>query len=168
MESKTQGKDVFFEFDKYVPCSMYFYDKLLSDLYWRAGNGNTSLIEVGILNNGLLNSITVVSISADHVIKREDSYLIESRIEKGLPIFNTLSWEKNLEDYKNVFLDNFSINFNFIVGINYIEIKFSMEVVDFYLKNQGVFLGFNKRNFLVRVLIVEVDENIISMLKFFY
>lgn len=168
MDSKAQRKEITFEFDKYIPCSMYFKDKLMSDFYWRAGNGDTSLIEIGILNSGILNSITVVSISDGNFFKREDFYISEKMVEKGLPVFNTLEWMGKSDDYKNIFLDNFSSDFIFIVGLNYIEIVFGMEEVDYYLENYGLFLGFSENRFLVKILISDVDENIISMLKFFY
>lgn len=63
------------EIDGYVPFDIHFNDKS-PDLYWRGGNGQTSLVEIGLLKTGELSTITLVSFSFHKLIQTGGIYLL--------------------------------------------------------------------------------------------
>ena len=56
------------EIDGYVPFDIHFNEKS-PDLYWRGGNGSTSLIEIGLLKTGELSTIKLISYDPQLIIQ---------------------------------------------------------------------------------------------------
>lgn len=103
------------EFDYYVPFSIsiegYLNFAKEDNVYWRTGDINKSLIEIGIgSDTGILKSITLVTAKN---IKLETATINVDSVIEGIPVFDSsIIPEKGVYDYINdfiVFLNSNSI-----------------------------------------------------------
>ena len=158
------------EFDEYVPFTAEFEaSSLSSPLYWRAGDGKQSLIEVGLCKQtGSVKSITLTSVKAENIRKINATYENDMSAQKGLPIFYLTKWseENESDDFANNFIDEFDLDLQLDIGHGYISVSIlGKEDPVRFVKNNNIVFGFDTENALSRIDIMELlteDINIIS------
>ncbi|ENW06300.1 hypothetical protein [Acinetobacter beijerinckii] len=132
--------------DGYVPFDIYFNEKS-PDLYWRGGNGSTSLIEIGLLKTGELSTITLVSFSCHKLIQTGKNLFSSDLAQVYLPIFDVSSWSNDSndsDDFSSRFKDAFDTEFQLSMGKNYIELVFlPLENTIEYVRDCNFSFGFN-------------------------
>ncbi|MDF2418690.1 hypothetical protein GWP85_14440 [Acinetobacter beijerinckii] len=144
--------------DGYVPFDIYF-NKKSPDLYWRGGNGSTSLIEIGLLKTGELSTITLVSFSCHMLIQTGKNLFSSDLAQVYLPIFDVSSWADDSNDFSSRFKDAFDTEFQLFMGKNYIELVFlPLENTIEYVRDCNFSFGFNVNNELTSLQILNIDE----------
>lgn len=87
------------EIDQYIPLKIRWglWTHLNEEIiFWRTGNLNTSMLEIGISSkSGIISSLTVIC--ADRIfLNNKDTVLFKNKLkEYGTPIFNIHSWPKS-------------------------------------------------------------------------
>jgi hypothetical protein len=166
INEKKQPKKVNIEIDEYIPFSISFMDDILSELYWRYGNGKTSLIEIGLLETGEICNITLTCLDQRYISKTDHPFTNMYSEEEGLPVFDTSSWKKDVENFSTIFKDEFNNEMSSIIGANFLELSFlSEEKTKFYLKNDRLRFGINSRNELSSIQILDISNQDIELLK---
>lgn len=146
------------EIDGYVPFDIHFNDKS-PDLYWRGGNGQTSLVEIGLLKTGELSTITLVSFSFHKLIQTGGDLPSIDLAQMYLPIFDVSSWSDDSDDFSNRFKDAFDTDFQLFMGKNSIELVFlPLENTIEYAGDCNLSFGFNVNNEFVSLQILNIDE----------
>ncbi|OEC88991.1 hypothetical protein [Acinetobacter sp. YK3] len=146
------------EIDGYVPFDIHFNEKS-PDLYWRGGNGRTSLVEIGLLKTGELSTITLVSFSFYQLIQTGKNLSSIDLGQAHLPIFDVSSWSADLDDFSGRFKDAFDKEFQLFMGRNYIELVFlPLESIIQYVRDCNFGFGFNVNNELTSLQILNIDE----------
>lgn len=146
------------EIDGYVPFDIHFNEKS-PDLYWRGGNGRTSLVEIGLLKTGELSTITLVSFSCHKLIQTGKSLSSSDLAQVYLPIFDVSSWLDDSDDFSSRFKDAFDTEFQLFMGKNYIELVFlPLENTIEYVRDCNFSFGFNVNNELTSLQILNIDE----------
>ncbi|MBO3659049.1 hypothetical protein [Acinetobacter haemolyticus] len=146
------------EIDGYVPFDIHFNEKS-PDLYWRGGNGSTSLIEIGLLKTGELSTIKLISYDPQLIIQTIKSSS-SSDLKKALfPVFDVSSWSDDSNDFSSRFKDAFDTEFQLFMGKNYIELVFlPLENTIEYVRDCNFSFGFNVNNELTSLQILNIDE----------
>ncbi len=138
--------------DFYVPINIKFCYSNIEDqednLYWRSGNFNNSLIEIGIGKiSGKIQSITVVLVSK--VSKNAKLFISKKTIEKtGLPVFDTTKWQG--DEYADRFLEEVG-EFEINIGQDDAFIIFSKNEIVLKVTNDRVVFGFDNNNQLCSI-----------------
>ncbi|VXA56488.1 conserved hypothetical protein [Acinetobacter proteolyticus] len=146
------------EIDGYVPFDIHFNEKS-PDLYWRGGNGHTSLVEIGLLKTGELSTITLVSFSSHKLIQTGKNLFFSDLAQVYLPIFDVSSWSDDSDDFSSRFKDAFDTEFQLSMGKNYIELVFlPLENTNEYVRDCNFSFGFNVNNELTSLQILNIDE----------
>ncbi|MEB3792063.1 hypothetical protein [Acinetobacter sp. IK40] len=146
------------EIDGYVPFDIHFNEKS-PDLYWRGGNGRTSLVEIGLLKTGELSTITLVSFSCHKLIQTENNFSSSDSTQVYLPIFDVSSWSNDSNDFASRFKDAFDTEFQLFMGKNYIELVFlPLENTIEFVRDCNFNFGFNVNNELTSLHILNIDE----------
>ncbi|HIQ34131.1 MULTISPECIES: hypothetical protein [Acinetobacter] len=146
------------EIDGYVPFDIHFNEKS-PDLYWRGGNGRTSLVEIGLLKTGELSTITLVSFSCHKLIQTGKNLFSSDLAQVYLPIFDVSYWSDDADDFSSRFKDAFDTEFQLFMGKNYIELVFlPLENTIEYVRDCNFSFGFNVNNELTSLQILNIDE----------
>ncbi|MCH7308854.1 hypothetical protein MMO38_12050 [Acinetobacter sp. NIPH 1852] len=146
------------EIDGYVPFAISFNEKS-PDLYWRGGNGRTSLIEIGLLKTGELSTITLVCFSFNKLIQTGKDLSSIDLAQMHLPIFDISSWPFDLDGFSSRFQDVFDTEFQLFMGKNYIELVFlPLENTMKYVHDSNFSFGFNIYDEFTSLQILNVDE----------
>ncbi|MCY6413209.1 hypothetical protein QTA56_13910 [Acinetobacter sp. VNH17] len=152
------------EIDGYIPFSICFNEKS-PDLYWRGGNGQNSLVEIGLLKTGELSTITLVSFSRQDLIENHKDLFYNESKKTYLPIFDVSFWMVNTENFSNIFIDKLSSELRLFIGKNYVEVTFlPLESAIDYVKDSNFGFGFNDDE-LVALQILNLEENRINLLR---
>ncbi|WP_435637254.1 hypothetical protein [Carnimonas bestiolae] len=126
-------------------------------LYWRVGNGTTSLLELSLLpESGLLSSITLVMIDGESVFKTNESFKIFSSQISATPVINPDIWEKSNEhDFNKNFIDNFELEIRVYTSPNSILITIGepSEKADWINIDENLALGLNDQKCISKILI---------------
>ena len=162
-KEKTKSLESSVEFDEYVPFTVEFEsDSMFPPLYWRVGNGSTSLMEIGInKGSGAAHSITLTSIQSDsvRVVKRE--YVSSVSEKEGLPIFDLSAWknENCPDEFASNFIDNFDLGLELTLGQDFISVSIvgGMEPYQF-IKNNNVIFGIDIEGNLTNVDIINLSQ----------
>ncbi|EEW4305722.1 hypothetical protein D9S17_23885, partial [Escherichia coli] len=107
LENETNYKDVVVNIDEFVPFDITFGKGSKQCLYWRGGNGKSSLVEVGLnMYSGEVSNITLANIDSGE-INITDEMLANNLPEiQGSVIFQTSEWlNKDISEYSNRFID---------------------------------------------------------------
>ncbi|MEN8322076.1 hypothetical protein [Acinetobacter junii] len=153
------------EIDGYVPFDIHFNEKS-PDLYWRGGNGSTSLIEIGLLKTGELSTIKLISYDPQLIIQTIKSSSSSDLKQVLLPVFDVSSWSDNSNDFSSRFKDAFDTEFQLFMGKNYIELVFlPLENTIEYVRDCSFSFGFNVNNELTSLQILNIDENKLALLR---
>ena len=146
------------EIDGYVPFDIHFNEKS-PDLYWRGGNGRTSLVEIGLLKTGELSTITLVSFSCHKLIQTGNNFSSSDSTQVYLPIFDVSSWSNDSNDFASRFKDAFDTEFQLFMGKNYIGLVFlPLENTIEFVHDCNFNFGFNVNNELTSLHILNIDE----------
>ncbi len=128
-------------------------------MYWRGGNGRTSLVEIGLLKTGELSTITLVSFSCHKLIQTENNFSSSDSTQVYLPIFDVSSWSNDSNDFASRFKDAFDTEFQLFMGKNYIELVFlPLENTIEFVRDCNFNFGFNVNNELTSLHILNIDE----------
>lgn len=109
-------------------------------MYWRGGNGKSSLVEVGLnMYSGEVSNITLANIDSGE-INITDEMLANNLPEiQGSVIFQTSEWlNKDISEYSNRFIDDFDCNIKLIIGSNYIKLLFKKQQIPFVISLIGI------------------------------
>ncbi|PTV49598.1 hypothetical protein [Acinetobacter seifertii] len=166
---KSNVKNIQISVDKYVPLTVNFSDNITSELYWRVGDGISSLLEIGLLNSGELNSITLVC------FENSDINLVTKKIneienfESVFPIFDTSLWVSEILEYRDTFLDSFSENFtiqllNNILFISFLKKGTSVKLIG----SDEIVFGVNESEELSLIVIKNLSNEMIETLHNYY
>jgi hypothetical protein len=154
-------KNVSIETDAYVPLNVEVENASTKTVYWLAGNGSTSLIEIGADSQvGSLNCITLVNVRPDQI---RSSSGIRQRIfptKKGLVVFDVSGWNLDSQNFSDNFIEDFQTDFILEVGSDFVKINFAVEKDEaFQVKNDRLILGFSEDRFLISISILELDAD---------
>ncbi|WP_223696183.1 hypothetical protein [Escherichia fergusonii] len=130
LENKTNAKDVIVNIDEFLPFDISFGNVDEQCLYWRGGDGKSSLLEIGLnMYNGEVSNITLVAINSSE-INMTDDILENSHPEiQGSVIFERDAWlNKNIVEYSSRFIDDFDCKFKLIIGNDYIKLQLTKSV----------------------------------------
>ena len=124
------------EVDEYVPLSAEFLDTesglaSTEPLYWRCGNGKTSLLELGFHHqSGAIQSITLVSIDVMSVPSMNASGTPkhgDHEIENGVIAVDTELWKQSGNTFADKFIDHFNDQFSTIKHSDGLEFLLSSD-----------------------------------------
>lgn len=166
INKKSDVKFIHTEVDRYVPITVTFSDKQLSDLYWRVGNGVTSLLEIGLLKSGIINSITITCFDISNVNMKSPILKDITNVELAFPIFDTSLWEGNLIEYRNCFVDDFNENFTIKLIRKTLFIYFSnKELPEKFMGSDEIIFGINQFEQLTLIAIKNLNSTMIDILN---
>jgi hypothetical protein len=150
------------EFDVYVPCKIRFGSWDMSKehtLYWRMGDFEKSLIEIGIGSmTGILRSFTLTE--AGKIIEKNDSFLnINCKIYEGIPVFSTEDFPSNgFKDYIN--------QFEVLLGQNNVTISIRKNVFPNKLISlDRILFGVDKDDYLSFLTLSQINSNEMKVLR---
>jgi hypothetical protein len=154
------------EIDGYIPFAIYLNEKS-PDLYWRAGNGSTSLIEIGLLKTGELSTIKLITYDPQMIIQTIKSPTSVALKKTLLPVFDVSSWVIDMNDFSSQFKDAFDTDFQLLIGLDYIELAFLSIKENTIESFQGhhFSLGFNDHDEFVSLQILNIDKNKMALLR---
>ncbi|MHB2138635.1 hypothetical protein ACX64L_11885 [Pseudomonas monsensis] len=156
------------EVDEYVPLTVRFGSgRDASPLYWRAGNGKDSLLEVGLsASTGKIISVTVVTIPSV-ALQYYECQMKSCAFDVGVPLFCVDGWASR-ESYSNRFLDDFSVGFDLFVDADRACIVFDVqqEIVQL-VRNGSVSFGVSSRDELLSIEVSCLDVDKMDLLKSF-
>ncbi|MDC5628275.1 hypothetical protein OFN03_09530 [Acinetobacter baumannii] len=166
---KTNVKKIHISVDKYVPLTVNFSDSINSELYWRTGDGISSLLEISLLKSGELNSITLVCFENSN-INLEIKKINEIKIfESAFPIFDTSLWISEIIEYRDTFLDNFSENFTIQLLDNILFISFLKKGTSLKLiGSDEIVFGINESEELSLIVMKNLSNEMIETLHNYY
>jgi len=163
---KSNVKKIHISVDKHVPLTVNFSDSITSEFYWRAGDGISSLLEIGLLKSGELNSVTLVCFENSNInleIKKIKNF------ESAFPIFDTSLWGSELREYRDTFLDNFSENFTIQLLDNTLFISFKNKGASLKLiGSDEIVFGVNESEELSLIVIKNLSNEMIETLHNYY
>ncbi|WP_198078112.1 acetyltransferase [Acinetobacter calcoaceticus] len=166
MLDKQQPKHALISIDEYVPFSIEFSENKLADIYWRCGNGQTSLFELGLSNKGEVINITLVSINSNNILKTNYNFKNSFPVENFLPKFDISGWNVIYEDYSSIFKDDFNYELQLVVGLDYLELTFlNVEKSMYYFNNEGIYFGVNSNNELSSIQLTNISSEEIELIK---
>lgn len=150
-------------FDEYVPFTAEFESDFMSPpLYWRIGDGKSSLMEIGLNeSSGVVLSITLTSIKSENVRNENESYVSRASEIEGLPIFDLSAWKngKCADEFASNFIDEFNFDLELTLGQDFISVSIidGMEPTQ-YIKNDSVIFGVDIDGRLTNVDIVNMSK----------
>ncbi|HHP0287344.1 hypothetical protein [Acinetobacter baumannii] len=163
---KTNVKKIHISVDKYVPLTVNFSDSINSELYWRTGDGISSLLEIGLLKSGELNSITLVCFENSNINLEINEIKI---FESAFPIFDTSLWISGIIEYRDTFLDNFSENFTIQLLDNILFISFLKKGTSLKLiGSDEIVFGINESEELSLIVMKNLSNEMIETLHNYY
>ncbi|WP_250112795.1 hypothetical protein [Escherichia coli] len=170
LENETNYKDVVVNIDEFVPFDITFGKGSEQCLYWRGGNGKSSLVEVGLnMYSGEVSNITLANIDSGE-INITDEMLANNLPEiQGSVIFQTSEWlNKDISEYSNRFIDDFDCNIKLIIGSNYIKLLFKKATNPIcYIINRNIRFGFSLSRELSTLEILDLNQEKLDILKLF-
>jgi hypothetical protein len=156
------------EVDEYVPLTVRFGSgRDASPLYWRAGNGKDSLLEVGLsASTGKIVSLTVVTIPFV-ALQHYECLVGSGAFDVGVPVFCVGGWASG-GSYSNRFLDDFSVGFDLFVGTDRACIVFDVQqdIVQL-IRNGSASFGVSSRGELLSIEVSCLDVDKMALLKSF-
>jgi hypothetical protein len=170
INGKSSCVDAVIEFDEYIPFTIEFStNKTLQPLYWRVGNGSSSLAEFGInKNSGELQSVTLTSLEQKQVTKVDSQFLLTIPESEGIPLCDLEQWielESSTEFFE-CFFDEFNSNLFLEIGKDYISLLVQIDSIPVrYIRNGNVLFGVDKNSDLSVVVIKCVSDENIKNLK---
>jgi hypothetical protein len=151
--------------DEYIPLSVLFEsEELSSPIYWRAGDGKYSLVEIGLnRKTGAIYSITLTSIPSENVCSGR-VLIAEEEWVKGLPSFDTTEWVEG--QYDSDFMDDFSIDISLSIGEDSLSLNFKNSgAVKSFIRNYNVCFGMSNDGKLLSIILLGLAPQKISILK---
>lgn len=151
------------DFDEYVPFTAEFEsDSLSPPLYWRVGDGKSSLMEIGLnKDSGAVHSITLTSIKAENVRKDNKDYASSASEKDGLPIFDLSEWRNGncSDEFASNFIDEFNVDLELTLGQDFISVSIvgGMEPV-YCIKNNSVIFGIDVEGALTNIDIINMSQ----------
>lgn len=161
--------DISIDIDEYVPFTVEVNTPETSSppLYWRGGDGKSSLIEIGLTReSGSVCSVTLTTINPNKV--KETKLPIDAGLPEvsGMPVFDTSTWDSGSDNYSDNFQDEFGSEIGLILGENYLTLQFeSVDKSVRYVKNNQLRFGIASNGMLSTLDIVGLTTDEINMLK---
>lgn len=146
-----ENRKVVITIDGYVPLDIKIVDTLKSPpLYWRTGNGNTSLLEFAVLpESGFLSAITLVMIEPGSIHKVDCLSVNLSESVEGVPVFNKGLWnESNGNDFSQRLVDDLSVDIQVKITLNsmLLEIGENTQATSWIKCDDNFYLGIDDEN----------------------
>jgi len=137
-ENNLECESPILEMDDYIPFAVELGSDSSQLLYWRAGDGKLSLIEIGLkAENGAVHSVTLTSINPRNVKETENSIKTDLIETYGIPVFDTSNWNTDSSSYSDNFRDDFSINCSLVIGQDYLALDFcDVDKPSQYIRNK--------------------------------
>lgn len=150
--------------DGYAPLDIKILDALkLPPLYWRAGNGNASLLEFAVLpESGFLSAITLVMIEPGSIHKVDCLSVNLSESVEGIPIINKGLWdESNSNNFSQRFVDDFSVSIQVKITLNsmLLEIDKNTEATRWIKCDDNFYLGVDDENNIVNLYLRKLTKS---------
>lgn len=162
----SNSKFIHTEVDRYLPLSVTFSDNQLSDLYLRVGNGVTSLLEIGLLESGIINSITITCFHVSNVNIKNRCLKENVNFEPAFPIFDISPWGDNIAEYRNCFIDDFNQNFTIQLVSNTFLIFFDNKgLPERLMGSDEITFGINKFDELSLIAVKNLNNTMIGILN---
>lgn len=162
---KSNVKNIQISVDKYVPLTVNFSENIASELYWRAGDDISSLLEIGLLKSGELNSITLVCFeNSDINLVTKKINEIEN-VESVFPIFDTSLWVSEIIEYRDDFSENFTIQLlDNVLFISFLKKGTSLKLIG----SDEIIFGVNESEELSLIVIKNLSNEMIETLHNYY
>lgn len=167
----TSTVNVFIVFDNFIPLSICFENmRKGSPLYWRVGNGVSTLLEFEFdFSTSCISGIVLENIKTDCVEILNDRYIFDKNIEVGFPIFDTSHWGDcvNSGNYSDIFLDEFHRDVRMEIGRDYLSIKNLGEGMAVrYIRNEDVIFGFDEKYKISQLDLINIScDNVLLLLS---
>ena len=150
--------------DGYVPVDIKIIDsKELPPLYWRAGDGKKSLLELAVLpEDGLLSSITLVMIEPDSIHKTDSQSVSLSDSVYGLPVVNTGLWKySGNDDFSQRFVDDFSLDIQVMISSESILLTIgeNKKVTSWIRCSDNFYLGIDAERNIVNLFLDKLTQS---------
>ena len=174
IKEEVKPRGLTFGIDKYVPFTIEFGSQPLQlfswsagGFYWRAGDGESSLIEIGLNREyGAICSVTLVNINAGNVKETEEPFNTDLPEVEGDVVFDISNWKANSDDYSDRFQDEFDLDICLVIGEDYLTLGFNkLEKPSRYIRNNQVRLGVSSKDELSTIEIIELTSGQIELLK---
>jgi len=147
------------EFDQYIPIKLIFGDRgpwIEPSAYWRSGNLDTELIEIGIgSEHGILRKITIVLIQKIGFHLNDYSKI---NCKSGIPIFRKINYDRNFLFDENGPLEMF-------VGKDKVQVLFSHNKITSGLVCDRVTCLFDKDDNFCGFEVADITDAEMSILK---
>lgn len=147
------------EFDEYIPFTVDFENKSISSpIYWRVGNGTTSLLEVGInKDSGQIASLCLTCIDIKHISLVDDDFLIVLPCEEGIPIADMTNWDCG--DFASKFIDDFSKNIKLEIGRGYLLLSnLNVNKPTKFITHDDIIFGVDDELNLSEIILVGISD----------
>lgn len=154
--------------DGYVPIDIKFVDPNdAPPLYWRAGDGRKSLLEVAVLpGSGLLSAITLVIADIDSIHEVSNCRPDLSCQVCGLPVLCLDLWDASSSGgFSQRFFDNFNCEMQIFLSESAILLdinKLGSQAVKWGRCGGGVYLGLNNERNVTHLFLDGLTEEDIS------
>lgn len=158
------------QYDEYIPFTIEFEnDSLAPPVYWRVGNGKSSLIEVGLnKHSGQMLSVVLTSIATENVIKNRGDYSPIVKEEIGMPIFDLSYWKNGVatDHFSNQFVDEFNLAIELTLGKNSLNIAFFDGLKPVRLiRNGNIIFGVDSAGFLISIALVNLTKTDVEVIN---
>ena len=158
------------EVDEYLPLQVNFQKQgEETTLYWRGGDCSQSLVEVGINEKvGSVHSITLTSFNGLRFVN--ESYKKETlSVCEASPIFDLYPWQgRDINVYNDRFIDDFSNDFCFEIGVDYVSIVFKNQADNnLLLRNGDVQFCFDANKMIESIDFINLQPSQIKLIKSF-
>jgi len=154
------------EFDEYIPFTVDFENKPISSpIYWRVGNGTTSLLEIGInKDSGQIASLCLTCMDVKHISLVDKGFLTDLPCEEGIPIADITNWD--CVDFANKFIDDFSKNIKLEIGNGYLLLSnLNINKPKKLVTHEDIIFGFDDELNLSEIILVGISDEDMRKIK---
>lgn len=164
LNSVDNTREYVFNIDEYIPFSIDFIKNYCELIYFRFGNGSTSLMEISIDKISLeICSITLVSIDINDIFlcnkkMEEDAVFMDT----GFPIFEC----NNLLKADDIlYFDCFYNDIKLFIDNQSVCVYIGENKTVKYIKNYNIFFGFDHCESLNSIIVENIPINDIELIK---
>jgi len=86
--------------------------------------------------------------------------------KEGLAAFDLSLWNSSSKDFGDNFIDDFSIDFLFFAGSDFVRVEFgNTENESYRIKNNQLLIGFSESGFMASVTVLGIGVEDIKIIK---
>ncbi|AJJ09660.1 hypothetical protein CH64_1861 [Yersinia rohdei] len=163
----NESHTVAISIDGYVPIDVKLVDPIdFPPLYWRAGDGKKSLIELAVLpENGFLSAITLVIMDPDSVHKVDNVQVELLDCEYGFPIVSLGLWQcSDSDDFVQRFIEDFNLDIQVFISPSSILVAINEEQdrTNWIKCSDSFYLGVNSERNITHLLLDNLTQEEIA------